>query len=416
MSQQVGGSSGFLQLSVLGTSFKSSDIGFRENLARVLGKNHLGDFLASVEESALISTCNRYELYLVSGDPAATYSSFLKEVGEQTGVRDLESAFYEHSGTQAVRHLFRVAAGLESVVVGEPQILAQVRAAGIASRREGKSRGILSPLFDRAYRVGSHVRASYGLGSGEASLGDLAVEAVNDMMPGRYEVMLIGTGKMVQVAARRLKGSTRRFYVASRRRTAPAGLEGCTLIRYSDIGKYAPKCDVIISATDAERPILGKGDLNSGRRRVVVDLGMPRNVSPSVRDLPNVRLLDLDDLARLARPRKLSNSLKKAEAATSKEASEFYDWLVQTRLSSTLADLYTWANDVRQEELRRAVGRLRPMAARETRILDAMGRRIVSKLMSRPAKFARSPQTALSEEEKLELLRSVFGMGAADEG
>lgn len=408
-------SSGSLQLSVVGTSFKSSDLGFRETLAKGVGRNQIDDFLASAKESALLSTCNRFELYLVSTSPSGTCAALLEGIRNETGLKRVEAAFYERRGTEAVRHLFRVAAGLESVVVGEPQILSQVRAAGVASRSERNAKGILAPLFDRAYRVGSHVRAAYGLGSGEASLSDLAVEVVNDAMPGRHDVMLVGTGKMVQVASRRLKGNARRLYVASRRRSTPTGLEGCTLIRYSDIKKTASRCDVLISATNAERPLLGKDDLKGRRKRVVVDLGMPRNVSASVRELPNVRLVDLDDLANMARPRMSSRILEEAEAATSREASEFYDWLVQTRLSSTLADLFAWANDVREGELSRAKGRLKSLPVRQVRVLDAMGRRIVSKLMARPAQFARRRQKDLSEEEKLELLRSVFGVGVRDE-
>lgn len=403
------------QLLVVGTSYKLSNLGFREALVKTLDWGRLVDALPVVQESAVLSTCNRFELYLVTTSPDAAYEAFLGGVRGQTGLQVPETAFSRLAGVAAVRHLFRVAAGLESVVVGEPQVLTQVRAAGIEARRKGDARGILSPLFDRAVRVGLKVRASFDIGSGEASLSDLAVDAIDDLRPVVHDVMLVGSGKMVQLAARRLKGRARRIYVASKRRTAPEGLEGSTLVRYSDIRSTASKCDVLISATTAARPLLGKDDLKGRRRRLVVDLGMPRNVSASVRDLPNVRLIDLDDLAKMAHPSRQAGSLGEAEAATSREASEFYGWLVQTRLSSTLADLYAWANGVRQEELERALRRLNSASAREVHILDAMGRRIMSKLMARPAQFARRRQKALSEEEKLDLLRSVFGVGASGE-
>ena len=369
----------------------------------------------SAVESALLSTCNRFEVYLTSRNPDESYASFLKRAHELTGFEGMESSFYQLRGPQAVRHLFRVAAGLESVVVGEPQILSQVRKSGVDSRRKGNAGAILSPLFDRAYRVGARLRAAYGLESEEASLSDLAIDAIGELSPGKHDVMLVGTGKMVRLAARRLKGSARRLYVVSRRKARPAGLEWCTLVRSADMGKIAAKCDVLISATTTGRPLITAAELEGRKKRIVVDLGMPRNVSESVRSLHNVRLIDLDDLARLARPGRYPSMLKGAESAAAREASEFYDWLVQTRLTSTLADLYAWADSIRMDELKRATSKLNPKTEREKRVVEAMSRRIISKILARPAQFARRKQDGLSEEDKLELLGSVFGTGASGE-
>jgi glutamyl-tRNA reductase len=390
-------------------------LAFREALSRRFAEDHVLDSVEA-DEYALLSTCNRFELYLVSKDPVATYHSLSEYLKDTAGPSETEPPFYRLSGRKALRHLFRVASGLESVVVGEPQILAQVRVAGVESRKKGNAGAILSPVFDRAYRVGARVRAAHGLGSEEVTLSDLAVEAVGRLSPGKHDVMLLGTGKMIRLAARRLKGSARKLYVVSRRRSPPAGLEWCTLVGYRDMRKVASKCDVLISATTTGgRPLLTEDDLKGRRNRIVVDLGMPRNVAGTVRSLPNVRLIDLDDLARLARPRKDSRKLKGAEAAAAREASEFYDWLVQTRLNSTLAGLHAWADSIRREELERATGKLNPKSEREARILDAMGRRIVSKIMARPTRFARRKQRELSEEEKLDLLGEVFGDDGSDE-
>lgn len=404
------------QLTLIGTSYKSSGLGFRETLARNVREDHLDDALVTADESALLSTCNRFELYFVSRTPKETSAALLQHLQGLTGLNLIEPSFYQLRGPQAVEHLFRVASGLESVVVGEPQILSQVRAAGVRSRSRGDARAILSPLFDRAYRAGSRVREAYGLQSDEMSLSDLAIDAVNRLHPGRKVVMLIGTGKMIRLAARRLKGRAKRLYVVSKRKTPPPGLGWCTLIKYSEVKRVAEKCDVLISATAAERPLITPDVVEGRRKRVVVDLGMPRNVSESVRSLRNVRLMDLDDLARLASRQRMSRDLKDAETAVSKEAQEFYGWLLQTRLSTTLADLYAWAEAVREEELKRATSKLKPISERELRVIDAMGRRIVSKLLARPTRFARKKHMVLSEEKKLELLRSVFGAGAVDGG
>ncbi|MDG6988207.1 MAG: glutamyl-tRNA reductase [Nitrososphaerota archaeon] len=401
------------QLALIGTSYKSSGIQFREALARNATEDHVEDALAA-DESALLSTCNRFELYFVSSEPKKSYVSLLRHLQDATGIAGGDSELYRLEGEKAVEHLFRVASGLESVVVGEPQILSQVRGAGVSSRKKGNSKGMLSPLFDRAYRVGSRVREAYGFAPGEASLSDLALDAVDRAGAEKKSVMLIGTGKMIRLAARRLKGKAKRLYVVSRRKVPPAGLEWCTLVKYPDLKKVAKRCDVIISATTARRPVLSASDLSGRKARVVVDLGMPRNVSDSVKELPNVKLFNLDDLAKMASPWKVNPHLKVADGAVAKEAHEFYQWLVQTRMSATLANLYSWAEAVREEELKRAVSRLGNLSWRDKHVVDAMGRRIVSKILARPTRFARNTHASLTEEEKLDLLGSVFGAGGTD--
>ena len=402
------------ELALMGTSYKSSGIEFRESLAKRAAGDHVEDALAA-DETALLSTCNRFELYFVSRDPQRSYATLARRLRDLLGPVWTDRGFYRLEGLAAVNHLFRVASGLDSMVIGEPQILSQVRGAGADSRSKGNAKALLSPLFDRAYRVGSRVREAYCLTPGEVSLSDLAIDAIDQSMVDDGSVMLIGTGKMIRLAARRLKGKARKLYVVSRRRTPPQGLGWCKLVKYSDLRKVAKRCDVIISATNSDGPVLSAPDLEGIRPRVVVDLGMPRNVSDSVKGLANVRLINLDDLARAASGRKAPPLLRAAEGAVAKESQEFYEWLVQTRMSATLADLYSWAEAVREEELKRAMGRLGDLSERDQRIVDAMGRRIVSKLLARPTKFARKKHVALTEEEKLKLLGSVFGAGEEDE-
>lgn len=402
------------ELLMIGTSHKTAGVAFRESLLEAFGADHVLESLDSAREVAVLSTCNRFELYSASSSPDKTGSSFFKLVAAAERLGDQEEAFYQARGVDAVRHLFRVATGLDSVILGEPQILAQVRAAGISSRKEGTAGAILAPLFDRAFRVGTRLRKEFAFESEEASLSDLAVEEARRMSPGKRGALLIGTGKMVRLAARRLRPGSSRVFVVTRRKTPPKGLEDAILVPYSKIRETATKCDVIVSATSAGRSVLGSDDLRGRRRKIVVDLGMPRNVSPEVRNLPNVTLLDLDDLSKLAKARRPPASMKRAESAAAREADYFYDWLVQTRLSSALAEIYSWADAVRKDELGRALGKLNPSSERDRRVVEAMGRRLVSKLLARPTRFARRRHGAMSEKAKLDLLRSVFGADLSD--
>jgi glutamyl-tRNA reductase len=406
-----------LRLMVLGASHRSMGLASREALLRALAGD--ADFVGripEIREHAVLATCNRIEIYFVAASPEVGARTLREAIADAGGPEGAESSgFFVLQGLEAVRHLFEVAAGLDSVVLGEPQILAQVRGAGAAARKSGKAKGIISPLFDRAFRVGTRVRAAYRLGSGERSLSDLAMEVVSEVRAEWSGLLLIGTGKMVRLAVKRLGSKPRRVYVASRRSRAPPGLSEAKVIGYSGITNAVKRCDVVVSATNTRIPLLGKEDLDDGRRRVVVDLGMPRNVSASVRGLPNVTLIDLDDLARRAEGAGKPKEVEPARRAAAAEAAEFYNWVVQTRLSTILAEIFTWADSVREAEVKRALGRLKLGSSRESRAVEAMGRRLVSRMLARPARFAHRRYKDLTEEEKLDLLGSVFGIGDADD-
>ncbi len=401
-------------LILLGTSFRSSPLAFREGLRKLVDSDP-GSIsrLSGVRESAVLSTCNRVEAYLVSEAPSATEEG-LQQLIAECGVPARAQFTYLVRGPDVARHLFRVAAGLDSIAVGEPEILQQVRQSGITARVEGEAKGILSPLFDRAYRVGKRVRSSSGFGSDEASLSALASRVVLDNTGQKTDVLLVGTGRMIQLAARRIKPISKRTYVASRRESLPESLAALSRVSYDEIARVAGRCGVVMAATSADGVVISRKAL-AGRRKLVVDLGMPRNVEGSARQLPNVRLFDLDDLAREALKRPAPGErTRSVERAVWKEAAEFYNWLVQTRLNSAISDLYAWAGSVRDSEVQRALRKLEGSSEKDRETMEVMARRIVSKLMAPPTFFARNGYRNLSEEDKLRLLSDMFGIGEGE--
>src|SRR3989441_5509776 len=321
-------------LLLIGTSYKQSPISFRETLVRALsgkeGKTLLKN-LPGAEETVLLSTCNRTELYAVSNNPERTVHAFRSRIQELVNDVD-ESHFFVLEGSGAIEHLFRVSSGLDSLVLGEPQILSQVRDAGTAARIERSARGVLSPLFDRAFRVGNRVRTSYRLGSGEASLSSLAIRVAKQRLKKtRPNVLLIGTGKMIQLAAKELQKMNAQLYIASKRDGIPPGLGGAKMVVYDRVPKVASRCDLVISATNSTGYVLTKHDVRGSRRKLIIDLGMPRNIDPAIRGAKNVELLDLDDLA-MRRPAQTSRypQLRKVESQISKEVDEFEKRLIET--------------------------------------------------------------------------------------
>jgi len=400
---------------LIGTSYRHSPISFRETLVRALsgkdGKTLLTN-LASAEETVLLSTCNRTELYAFSRDTEKTIHAFHSRLQEVLPNTDA-SRFFAMRGSAAIEHLFSVSSGLDSIILGEPQILSQVKGAGVSARREGSARGVLSPLFDRAYRVGHRIRTSHRLGSGEASLSSLAIRVAKQRLKRpRPRVLLIGSGNMIQIAAKELQKMNAQLYVASKRDSLPKSLGGPKIVGYEELARVASRCDLLISATTSARYLLKKNDIRGRRPKLIIDLGMPRNIDPAIRGTKNNELLDLDDLAR-TRPLRASSSkqLQKAESQISYEVGEFDRWLIETRFSSGLAKLYRWAHLVRDEEVQRALRKLRLPSRRERRVIDSLGRRVVSKLLSRPAHFVRNKNSSLSETERLRILQTVFDLG-----
>ncbi len=400
---------------LVGTSYRHSPISFRETLVRALsgseGKALLRN-LPGAEETALLSTCNRTELYAVSNDQEMTIRAFHSRIRQLLNGLD-ESHFFALEGSSAIEHLFRVSSGLDSIVLGEPQILSQVRDAGVSARLEGSAKGVLSPLFDRAFRVGSRLRSSYRLGSGDASLSLLAIRVARERLKKtRPNVLLIGTGKMIQLAARELLKMNAQLYLASKREGVLARFGTANIVRYDQVPKVALRSDLVISATNSAGYLLTKDDLRGSRRTLIVDLAMPRNIDPAVRGMKNVELLDLDDLARNKPPHtSRSQRLLKAELQISKEVDEFDKWLIETRFSDGLAKLYGWAHLMRDEEVRRAAKKLRLSTKRERKVIDSLGRRMVSKLLSKPTLFVRNRNSTIPEMERLRILQAVFDLG-----
>ena len=402
------------EVAVVGATIQSSSISSLESLVRLAGSpgTPLMTGIPGVSEHAVLKTCNRVEFYLASNSPRQAAEELQARVAK--AMQAIEPPpLSVHRGLPAVRHLFEVAAGLDSVVLGEAQILSQVRSAGVQARMEGSAKGVLSPLFDRAVRVGQRVRGAYPLNEA-ISLGSLAVQVAKEHADEDSDVLLVGTGKMIQIAADEFSGR-RMVYVASRRRTSPAWLKEGRLVGYGDIRRLARRCGIVIAATNAAKHVVRSEDLEGGKK-VVVDLGMPRNVSPEARRLPGVNLFDLGDLASVARPQSRPKGLAGAQRTVDREAEEFLAWLVQTRLSSALSELHSWAGQVREEELLRAIRKLGDASPRNRRIVDAMGRRIVSRILARPTRFARGSYVGLTEDEKLKLLGSVFGLSAGIDG
>jgi len=385
---------------VIGVSYRNSSIAYREGLDRLLEERDWTR-VAQADEWALVRTCNRIEFVLSTSTPAAAAERLSRWVKKELG----QTRFYVLEGHSAIAHLFRVASGLDSMIVNEGQILDQLRAAGRQARMAGSSKAVLSPLFDAAVSAGAAAKSTLKGGSDSvASLG-LAL-AIKKLGHKPNDVLLVGTGKMSKIAAAKLQGS--RIHVVSKRSNLPSSLR---LVPERKIRDVLRRCELVVCATNHRGYAIDAEDVgDSKKKRVIVDLAFPRNVDPSVRSNPGVELLDLDDIARYA-SRLRFRGISRAERLVEQEASRFEIRLKASRLSPELPGLFRWADAMRSKETDAALRRLGRLSPRDRRIVEALGRRITSKMLAKPAAFVKSSSQDLPQEERMRLLRAVFMEG-----
>lgn len=358
-----------------------------------------------IMESAIIETCNRLELYLVCSSAEEAARSAMEQLGRGTP----SGSFYVKSGADAVRHLFRVASGLDSPVLGEEQILEQVREAGRTARTAGSAKSVLSSLFDAAYSSGRRIRASYEVSPENRSVSSFALKHALEEVGGRpASALLIGSGETAKLAALKLKGST--VYLLSARRGVESRFPKAVRIPRRRLREAAEKCDLIISATRRRRYVLTARDLPRAKKVVVLDLGFPRNVDPSVGDLKLVRLYDLDAVAEWALSRTPIRNAA-AEASVEEETKRFAAWLTASRLTPTLASIYRWAESIREEEAVAALRKLPNLSAHDRGVVEALSRRLTGKLISPHAAFVKQLGSGEGQQERLLLLESIFRDG-----
>jgi glutamyl-tRNA reductase len=393
---------------LVGTSYRRADISIRERITRRLAgipEPGLHAVSGGVSESAVLETCNRLEVYLVGNHPDEAARSVVTKLGGKCP----SETFFVKKGVEAIRHIFRVASGLDSPVLGEEQILEQVREAGRTARTSGEAKSILSSLFDAAYSSGKRIRESYKTPPMNRSVSAFALKhALNELGRTPARVLLIGSGETAKLAALRLKGS--KVYLFSARQGVETRFPQAVRIPRRRLGEIAAVSDLIIAATRRRGYVLTRRDFPERRKVIILDLGFPRNVDPSVRHLNGVALYDLDTVTRWAASRGPHVDAS-AERLVEEEARRFDAWLTASRLTPTLANIYRWAEQIRQEETLAALRKLPQLSSHDRDVLEALTRRLTGKLLSPHASFVKEVGTREDQSVRLLLLESIFKEG-----
>jgi len=344
-----------MSLVIVGLSHRTAPIDLREHLA--ITAPQMGEALgrlvkvAGAREAVLLSTCNRTEVY-VRGDPGTSHEASLRAFfGDLYKHPGLMSALYQHEGAAAVRHLFRVAAGLDSMVIGETEILGQVKSAYQLAHTHGSTGKITNVLFQRALFVGKQVRTRTNISEGSSSVGSVAVtlaERIFGSLHNRH-VLLLGAGEMAEVTARHLL-SQKTGQIVILNRTVEKAQALATMLNgraapLDALHDELPRADVVICSTSAESPIVTAElvqkvmKVRRGKSLYFVDIAVPRNVEPSAHDIDNVYLYNIDDLQRIvdenmARRRA---EIEDAEGLIDGLSGEFHQWVTAALEGRTAA-------------------------------------------------------------------------------
>lgn len=416
-----------MRVILVGTNHQTAPLAVRERLA--FTKGSLAPALrylregGEIEEAAILATCNRTEVYAVGrqGDASPILRLF-RERG--ISEKELAPCIYARHDEDAVRRLHRVAAGLESMILGEAQILGQVRTAWLSALEAGAVGPVLDRLFRSAVTAGKRVRAETGLARGAVSVGHAAVELARRTF-GQLEglhAMVLGAGEMSKVAARLLvDAGVASLTVANRtleRAQDLAAELGARAIRVAEFGRHVGKMDIVICSTAAPHPVVRAETLRPmvaarrDRPLLLVDIAVPRDVEPAVGDLENVCLFTIDDLQSIVEGNLAGRAgeVEAAEAIVAEEAAKLVEWLRCFEAGPVLAALQRKSEAVVQDELAKIEGRLRHLSERDRELIGILARGVARRLLREPILAVKRLAASGEPRPPLETVQELFGL------
>lgn len=351
-------------------------------------------------EAVILSTCNRLEFYLVTADVTAAVAAVTRYLGDAHDIPQerLCGHLYVKAGPEAVEHLLRVAGGLESMILGEPQILGQVSRAYAQAHAAHTSGPILSHLFHTALRAGKRAHCETGIGENTLSLSHAAADLLTEQLPSfaKSRVLIVGAGEMAVLAAQAVRDHGAGSLAFANRTLASAeelaGRFGGAAHPWGELRKLLAWADAVISATGAPHIVITAADVaaalpeREGRPLLLIDLALPRDVDPAVNQLPGVRCYDLDGLnATLAENRaRRSACIPAVEAIVEEEAARFQRWLAARAAAPTVSQLHERAHLVAEREMTRTLRRLDPNDEHLAHEIELLTHRLVRKLLHEP--------------------------------
>jgi glutamyl-tRNA reductase len=421
------------ELLALGISHKTAPVALRELLA--FGEQEAGEFAREatatpeVREAVVISTCNRTEVYLVVGDPVRAEADVLGALARRAGIRptELAESMYSPRNCDAARQLYRVTAGLDSMILGEAEIQGQVRRAHDVASGNDATGPFSNRLFAAALTTGKRVRSETAIGEGGMSIPSVAVDLARSVLGELDErhVVILGAGEMSELTARALaQGGAGTVFVANRHADRALGLAqrfGGRVVGLDKLPEELARADIVLSSTSSPHPIVGRAELElvmrerGGRSLLLIDMAVPRDIDPACAELDGVSLYDIDDLQAVV-ARNLStraDEAARAEEIVEEEIHRFARWLGQLDALPTVSALREHGNALVEQVLAENDGRWESASQRDIARVEAIARAVMSRLLHEPTIRLRS-LSGPRGHASLELVRELFGLREGD--
>ena len=415
---------------LLGVNHKTTPVEIREKISLSGGYEEPLQRLKAIpgcRECFLLSTCNRVEL-LVVGEPGSVMEEQLIRFlfGQTAGTDDCREYIYIYPDIDAVRHLFTVAASLDSLIVGEAQILGQIKEAYRYASSLHCTGPLLNRLLHKTFSVAKRIRTETGIGSSAVSISSAAVELARKIFGDLRDkrVLLVGAGEMAELAAQHLVGQGALSVTVANRTLSRAvdlakRFDGHA-VSFDELVPQLEYADIIISSTGAPNIILEKDQVRPVMRArrnkplFFIDIAVPRDLDPGLNDLENVYLYDIDDLSQVVEMNRSERDreAKKAERIVEEETIKFQRWQEGMALTPTILALRSKADEICRQELEKTLGRMTNLTAGERQSFEKMAAAITAKILHDPLQYLKDDSCGGRDHTqiKVETLRNVFGL------
>lgn len=418
-------------ISLIGVNHKSTPLEVREKISLTGGYEEALTRLKGqrMPECYVLSTCNRVELIWVSDDTGETTPRMLRFLfGDAVEPKDWDTYSYVYHDGDAVNHLFRVSSSLDSLVVGEAQILGQIKEAYRYASEYGCTGPLLNKLLHKSFSVAKRVRSETGIGSAAVSISSAAVELARKIFGNLSEkkVLLIGAGEMAELAAEHLLGQgVAGISVANRTLSRAVDLAKCfngSAYSLDELSTQMEKVDIIISSTGASGLIIKSDDvkplmrIRRNRPLFFIDIAVPRDLDPRLNDIENVFLYDIDDLGQVV---EMNRSEREKEAVVAgrivdEETLKFSKYQEGLTVTPTISALRQKADRICSREIERTLTKM-DLSAEDRKKIEKLGQAITAKMLHDPMKFLKSDSCRKGEDTKIDMVRTVFGLEHDDD-
>lgn len=424
-----------MYLVVVGLNHRTAPVEVREKLSfpeDVLPK-HLEKLTANniLRGCIVLSTCNRTEVYAAVLDVDKGLTRIREYLAKccRTDISDLKNYLYTYTLYDVITHLFRVTSGLDSMILGETQILGQVKTAYKVACESGATNRVLNTLFQQAITVGKRVRTETQIDRNAVSISYAAVELARQIFDGLdgRSILVVGAGKMSELTAKHLVANgVSSVLVANRSLDKAKTLAeqfGGRAVKYEELFDHMADADIVISATAATHCIIEKHHMErvmqqrNGKKIFIIDIAVPRDVDPLAGEVEGVSLYDIDDLQHVidTNLEHRKKEASKAEKIIQDEINEFWKWLSTQFVTPTVAALKKRAEEIRQKEMTRAFNRLGNITEREKKVISSMANSIVNQILHEPVMQLK--HYALTQQGHLytEILQNLFNLDVPGE-